>query len=111
MVKKFNEYLKENKDITKILFKEEIEDQFLKLKETFNCGVSIIDFPTPDRYFIYVTKISFEKFNEILKEIERIKRRIEAMFPLLNMRADLKGNAPEYSSEIRTVIVKIMINK
>lgn len=39
MVKKFKEYIKESKGLINFISLDELEDQFLRLKEVFNCKI------------------------------------------------------------------------
>jgi hypothetical protein len=61
---------------------EEIEDQFLRLKEVFDCKISIVpSFITNNKYNIEINinpKLSsIEKINE---ELEEIKKRIKSIY-------------------------------
>ena len=102
MIKKFQEYFKENFNIENIIPKEEVEDQFLRLEEVLNCPVEIIpvfraqndkyNFITTtggisNRYFIPLY-INDNNLEEISKELDQIKRRIEVMFPSIEMEID-----------------------
>ena len=107
MIKKFKEFIKEgkygpdhlslfpyssdrdvSKDITKILQKVEVEDQFLRLKEVLNCDVTVLSYSFDDmssvvNYYVvsfYINDLSIVK--EINLEVENIKHRMENMFPI-----------------------------
>lgn len=104
-IKKFKEFIKESMDLYGILSEEEVEDQFLRLKEIFNC--SIIINLNMEKYFIYVYLPNISPYSvdrqgklinkhsmeynkeifsgnkskeEIAKELKDIKCRMENMF-------------------------------
>ena len=102
MIKKFDQFIKEEhikesiKDITvsnlgknvieSILPRPDLEDQFLRLSEVFNCDI----------VYIYRDKITvcvfpkkedvMENYGELMKEIHQVKNRMENMYPDINIK-------------------------
>ena len=74
MIKKYLEYINES-NITK----EELEDQFLRLKEVFDCDI-IFKYNDHRSLLIVLPKDPTNIF-KIFEEIEDIKERINKMFP------------------------------
>lgn len=109
MIKKFNQFIKENKDISKIISEEEMDDQFLRMVEVLNCHVFYLsekekcyprfaksDFVGVDIWY-EISKEDYENFQtmcqefiskhiekekKIFDELKEIKYRIENMFPV-----------------------------
>ena len=83
-------------ELSEILTKEELEDQFLRLKEVFNCTIGefryrpniwLLTDNTKERYDIFDSYISFEiidmsKIHEITNELKQVKNRLENMYPV-----------------------------
>ena len=79
MIKKFKEYISESI----IISVEELEDQFLRFKEVFDCDISIILFES--WYTITIINYRHKKSDEVDKEINTIKRRIKSQYPNLKI--------------------------
>ena len=97
MIKKFNNFIKENVELHKryvsynmklsdILSMEDVEDQFLRLKEVFGLDIEISYCKNTishqyDTYLIIIENIKKEDVDEKFNmELETIKRRIEDIF-------------------------------
>lgn len=118
MIKKFKEFIVEGnehlllfphvsdknstKDITKILSEEELEDQFLRLVEVFNCDVWIRGYSFGKEHRIMNSYIiSFSVFPEVIDEVNMelndVKYRIEEMFPVdIRIMKYLGMDPPQY---------------
>jgi hypothetical protein len=99
MIKKFNEYNEESVFfIEDILSDEEVLDQFLKLKEVYDCNV-IINHTIEHKYLIVTVypdhgietcpksnksdrPCDNKNISNIVEELKRIKHRIENIFPV-----------------------------
>lgn len=86
MIKKFKEF---NESITNIISIEEVEDQFLRLKEVLNCRISIqlLSLWSVEKYFsIYVGN---EKYGDItpetIKELKQIRNRVRLIYPTMEV--------------------------
>ena len=98
MIKKFDEYFKES--LKDILSKEEVKDQFLRLKEVYGCYVGFCEIPAGEYaqdidhvqsplplhtvdinggYLLIITSLHLNE-KEVSVEIDNIKRRLENMF-------------------------------
>ena len=96
MIKKFDQYFKEEKlnDLSEIITIEDIDDHFLRLQEILNCHIDILSQKNGGtwnkahpgdkkviKYSIYIkslhSKIEFDKFKiGISKELNSIKKKI-----------------------------------
>ena len=92
MIKKFKEYIKESVDkselvecLSEILPITEVEDQFLRLEEVFDCEIQIMEVIANNRNIVYIKRYSIDiKYTssnrpEIIKELKQIKYRLESM--------------------------------
>lgn len=78
MIKKFNEYFKESKDIEGIVSKEDLDDHFLRLKEIFYCKI-YYDYLSYDIIYISIDSMNCKKVGYI-EEMDQIKRRLESIY-------------------------------
>ena len=100
MIKKFNQFLNEHVSVLeKTVSLEEIEDQFLRLKEVLGCSVHGYDkyknvcslqIPTKEgAYYIfyigYESEVNVKKL-DIEGELRDIKYRIEQQYPILTVK-------------------------
>ena len=95
MIKKFNEFIKEEEfddsfvDVYSLLSKEDLEDQFLRLKEVLGCDVCVIDRDYyEDIYNAYIKILPSSSCltkakNKIRGELDQIKFQIENMYPVI----------------------------
>ena len=76
MIKSFNQF-NESINIDNSISEEEIEDQFLRLKEVFNCRVSIPQAPEKEYYCVCVDVYENDSptHNEIIREVKQIKKK------------------------------------
>lgn len=98
MIKKFHEYIKE--DIKNIISIEEIEDQFLRLKEVFGCDIKIIylkDFSEKsyeycDRFRVniifHLNRFPEKNLKDVLKsiseEIKQVELRMQKIYNFMH---------------------------
>ena len=97
MIKKFKEFNESTgSPLSGIISKEEIEDQFLRIKEVMNHNVDIIMLLTPEsnstgnlcQITIFDSMEDISSFivkEELKEELNTIKRRIQHQHPILNM--------------------------
>ena len=101
MIKKFHQF---NESVFALLSVEDVEDQFLRLKEVLNCGIKIqvekgYKSSVRMKYF-YIIRISdandiafdadanditfdANDITNVLEELKQVKYRIEIMYPTL----------------------------
>ena len=105
MIKKFKEFNETlRKDISDIITKEEVEDHFLRLKEVFNCRVSIPQAPEKEYYCVCVDVYENDSptHNEIIREVKQIKKRIEAIYKNLSIfLLEVKGDSERSDWKLR----------
>lgn len=78
---RYNQFVKE-KITTIILSKEDIEDQFLRLKEVFGINIGILyDMNNSGSYRIRFNPYIFKNSIGELEELNRIKNRMEIEYP------------------------------
>jgi hypothetical protein len=132
MIKKYNQFNEENKiannNITKVVSKDDMDDQLLRLKEVLNCDIAwdymcrdgsllrmgfydtltsggsiVVHVAVPDEFLpktiIYDSYISED--GEIIKECVSIKNRMEDMFPVY-VEINTKLNRAEISTILDT---------
>lgn len=101
MIKKFHQF---NESVFTLLSVEDVEDQFLRLKEVFNCGIKIIvgeTYKSSESMKCFYTirifdandiafdadanDITFDAndITNVLEELKQVKYRIEIMYPTL----------------------------
>ena len=88
MIKRYKEFKEStHESLSDIISMEEVEDQFLRLKEVLNYKVYIdyhIGHGSFDGYDYYTIRIEYKKIIDT-EEFKQIKRRIEAIYPKLEM--------------------------
>jgi hypothetical protein len=106
-MKKFNEYIKEDKRLIDFISIDELEDQFLRLKEVFDC--KIVPSYSTKRYGIYyaikiailfpkISSIEGKKLiDDVDNELLQIKYRLKNLYHLKS----IIDNAYTYNYEIR----------
>ena len=103
MIKSFNQF-NESINIDNSISEEEIEDQFLRLKEVFNCRVSIPQAPEKEYYCVCVDVYENDSptHNEIIREVKQIKKRIEAIYKNLSIfLLEVKGDSERSDWKLR----------
>ena len=103
MIKSFNQF-NESINIDNSISDEEIEDQFLRLKEVFNCRVSIPQAPEKEYYCVCVDVYENDSptHNEIIREVKQIKKRIEAIYKNLSIfLLEVKGDSERSDWKLR----------
>ena len=104
MIRKFNEFLNEiNSILTQKEFGEELEDQFLLLKEVYGCQISYYPCENISIYvhidFTHLLPVTNDYLSKIVnKELTSIKSRLENMFPI-------KVSFQEYGYFILAIVI------
>ena len=83
-MKSYSKFLETKKNIESVITPDEIEDQFLRLKEIFNCDITISHAKYTDMYHVIITteSKSILQIIKISEEFLLIKNRIEKIYPI-----------------------------
>lgn len=110
-MKRYNEFINDGffdrfKNIKKtqdILTREDVEDQFLRLKEVFNLDISIIYVFEYDCYYVSINQFETKKIknpSDEYSELIRIKNRIKSMYKL---HTKINYGDPERNSNVNII--------
>jgi hypothetical protein len=102
MIKKFNEYIKEDKRLIDFISIDELEDQFLRLKEIYDCLIYINRMHSENiSYYIYTVDIGVPDKNlqKTIKEIDNVKNRLQSIYHL-KMKSSLEKEDFEKTGEM-----------